>query len=83
MNIELLSDARYALLVPTSMGIRLTPAAAGQPFHRGGDLPGRDLLARDLNGDAERLFRTAAEIGNSTFGPMLERVLIRLALTEN
>jgi len=35
MNIELKSDARYALLVPTSMGIRLTPAS-GQPFHRGG-----------------------------------------------
>lgn len=32
MNIELKKDCKYALLVPTSMGIRLTPAN-GQPFH--------------------------------------------------
>jgi len=32
MSIELKKDAAYALLVPTSMGIRLTPMN-GQPFH--------------------------------------------------
>ena len=32
MSIELKKNAKYALLVPTSMGIRLTPAD-GQPFH--------------------------------------------------
>jgi len=32
MSIELKNDARYALLVPTSMGVRLTPAG-GQPMH--------------------------------------------------
>ena len=32
MNIELKKNCRYALLVPTSMGVRLTPDA-GQPFH--------------------------------------------------
>ena len=32
MAIELKKDAAYALLVPTSMGVRLTPAN-GQPFH--------------------------------------------------
>ena len=35
MDIQLKQGCRYALLVPTSMGIRLTPAD-GQPFHRGG-----------------------------------------------
>ncbi len=32
MSIELRKDCQYALLVPSSMGIRLTPDA-GQPFH--------------------------------------------------
>jgi len=32
MSIELRGDCRYALLVPTSMGVRLTPAN-GQPLH--------------------------------------------------
>ena len=32
MPLELKKDAAYALLVPTSMGVRLTPAD-GQPFH--------------------------------------------------
>ncbi len=32
MSIELKKDCRYALLVPTSMGARLTPDS-GQPFH--------------------------------------------------
>jgi 2-dehydro-3-deoxygluconokinase len=32
VSIELRNDCRYALLVPTSMGLRLTPAA-GQPMH--------------------------------------------------
>ena len=32
MSIELKKNAKYALLVPTSMGIRLTPADS-QPFH--------------------------------------------------
>ncbi len=32
MSIELKKDAKYSLLVPTSMGIRLTPADS-QPFH--------------------------------------------------
>jgi len=32
MALELKKDATYALLVPTSMGVRLTPAD-GQPFH--------------------------------------------------
>jgi len=32
MSIELRSDCDYALLVPTSMGVRLTPLA-GQPMH--------------------------------------------------
>ena len=32
MTPELKKDAAYALLVPTSMGIRLTPVE-GQPFH--------------------------------------------------
>ena len=32
MSIELKKNCRYALLVPTSMGIRLTPDG-GQPFH--------------------------------------------------
>ncbi len=32
MSITLKKDAKYALLVPTSMGIRLTPVA-GQPFY--------------------------------------------------
>ena len=32
MSLELKKDAKYALLVPTSMGIRLTPVDA-QPFH--------------------------------------------------
>lgn len=32
MSLELKKDAAYALLVPTSMGVRLTPAD-GQPFH--------------------------------------------------
>ncbi|MEM8784057.1 MAG: sugar kinase, partial [Planctomycetota bacterium] len=30
--IPLKSDCRYAMLIPTSMGVRLTPEA-GQPFH--------------------------------------------------
>ncbi len=34
MTISLKSDAAYALLVPTSMGVRLTPENA-QPFHAG------------------------------------------------
>ena len=37
MGIPLKSDCRYALLVPTSMGVRLTPAA-GQPMHVPGPL---------------------------------------------
>ena len=32
MSLELKKDAAYALLVPTSMGVRLTPTD-GQPFH--------------------------------------------------
>ena len=32
MAIELKKDAKYAMLIPTSMGVRLTPAD-GQPFH--------------------------------------------------
>ena len=32
MSIELRPDSHYSLLVPTSMGVRLTPAQ-GQPFH--------------------------------------------------
>ena len=32
MTLQLKSDAKYSLLVPTSMGIRLTPMS-GQPFH--------------------------------------------------
>ena len=32
MPITFRQDAKYALLVPTSMGLRLTPAD-GQPFH--------------------------------------------------
>jgi 2-dehydro-3-deoxygluconokinase len=32
MSIELRADCKYALLVPTSMGVRLTPAN-GQPLH--------------------------------------------------
>ena len=32
MSLDLKKDAAYALLVPTSMGVRLTPAD-GQPFH--------------------------------------------------
>ena len=32
MAIEFKADAKYAALVPTSMGIRLTPPD-GQPFH--------------------------------------------------
>jgi len=32
MTLQLKSDAAYSLLVPTSMGIRLTPMS-GQPFH--------------------------------------------------
>ena len=32
MAIELKKDAAYSLLVPTSMGVRLTPVN-GQPFH--------------------------------------------------
>jgi 2-dehydro-3-deoxygluconokinase len=34
MSLDLKSDCKYALLVPTSMGARLTPAN-GQPFHCG------------------------------------------------
>ena len=34
MTLTLRSDAKYALLTPTSMGLRLTPAD-GQPFHCG------------------------------------------------
>lgn len=34
MSLELRSDCTYALLVPTSMGVRLTPAD-GQPLHCG------------------------------------------------
>ncbi len=34
MSIELRKDCKYALLTPTSMGVRLTPAN-GQPFHCG------------------------------------------------
>lgn len=37
MSISLRKDAAYALLVPTSMGVRLT-AADGQPMHCGGPL---------------------------------------------
>lgn len=37
MTIELRKDFAYSLIVPTSMGIRLTPAN-GQPMHRGGNL---------------------------------------------
>lgn len=36
-TIELRQDCRYSLLVPTSMGTRLTPAH-GQPMHTGGPL---------------------------------------------
>lgn len=36
-TIELRDDCKYSLLVPTSMGIRLTPAD-GQPMHVGGPL---------------------------------------------
>ena len=32
MSLELKENCRYALLVPTSMGVRLTPEE-GQPFH--------------------------------------------------
>src|SRR5512133_2770892 len=32
MSLSLRADCKYALLVPTSMGIRLTPLD-GQPFH--------------------------------------------------
>jgi 2-dehydro-3-deoxygluconokinase len=32
MSIDLRKDCRYALVVPTSMGVRLTPPS-GQPFH--------------------------------------------------
>ena len=32
MALELKKDAMYSLLVPTSMGVRLTPVN-GQPFH--------------------------------------------------
>ncbi len=35
MNLELKGNCRWGLLVPTSMGIRLTPVS-GQPFHSGG-----------------------------------------------
>src|SRR5210317_2000003 len=35
MTIELRKDCKYALLVPTSMGLRLTPVN-GQPMHVGG-----------------------------------------------
>ncbi|MCK5113905.1 MAG: sugar kinase [Phycisphaerae bacterium] len=34
MNIELKKDYKYSLLIPTSMGVRLTPAN-GQPMHCG------------------------------------------------
>lgn len=34
MNIELRKDYKYSLLIPTSMGVRLTPAN-GQPMHCG------------------------------------------------
>ena len=34
MDLTLRQDARTALLVPTSMGVRLTPLN-GQPFHCG------------------------------------------------
>ncbi len=37
MSLSLRADAKYALLVPTSMGLRLT-AANGQPMHTGGPL---------------------------------------------
>ncbi|MBN1807843.1 MAG: sugar kinase [Planctomycetes bacterium] len=37
MAIELRQGCRYALLVPTSMGVRLTPAS-GQPMHTGGTM---------------------------------------------
>jgi 2-dehydro-3-deoxygluconokinase len=37
MVLELKKECRYALLVPSSMGVRLTPAD-GQPFHCGGAL---------------------------------------------
>lgn len=37
MTIELKKDCRYALLVPTSMGVRIT-AANGQPMHCGGPM---------------------------------------------
>jgi len=37
MSISFRNDCRYALLVPTSMGVRLTPAA-GQPMHVPGPL---------------------------------------------
>jgi 2-dehydro-3-deoxygluconokinase len=36
VSIELRTDCDYALLVPTSMGVRFTPAN-GQPFHCGGN----------------------------------------------
>ena len=32
MSLELRKDARYALVVPTSMGVRITPVNA-QPVH--------------------------------------------------
>ncbi len=35
MSLELRSDCRYAMLIATSMGVRLTPEA-GQPMHAGG-----------------------------------------------
>ncbi|MCP4401032.1 MAG: sugar kinase, partial [bacterium] len=35
MSIELRTDYTYSLVIPTSMGIRLTPAN-GQPVHCGG-----------------------------------------------
>jgi 2-dehydro-3-deoxygluconokinase len=37
MTIELKNDCNYALLVPTSMGLRLTPVN-GQPMHVGGTM---------------------------------------------
>ena len=36
MSLELKKDCKYALLVPTSMGIRITPFN-GQPVHCGGN----------------------------------------------
>ena len=35
MTIELKQNCKYALVVPTSMGIRITPPS-GQPVHSGG-----------------------------------------------